>query len=520
MKRVRFKDYDQGQIILFPADMGESIPEHAPVRLISRIVDGLEIGALMETYRMEGCLAYNPRMMLKLLFYAYMNNIYSCRRIEREAAQNIHFMWLSGRQYPSFSTINRFRSERLKKCINALFIEVVKVLVEAGVVSLEEQYIDGTKIESVANKYTFVWRKNVERHKGNLERKIKGVLSQIEEGIAQDNAPSPDDDPTPFSVKEVQEAIAKINQRAAQMPTSTKEEKAQKRAELKRAKELGAMAKKHAEYENQLETLGNRNSYSKTDKDATFMRMKEDAMNNGQTKPGYNLQISTNHQFITHFQFFPNPTDTLTLIPFLENYIQAYGIAPTTLCADAGYGSEENYHFLETHQTAAYVKYNYFHKEQRPRRVPNPFAPESLYYNKESDYYVCPMGHHMTNIGSSLKPTSSGYPSLITRYRCKNCKTTCPLRGQCTKAQKGARTIEVNHELNRYKAQARELLLSAEGIRQRGERCIEPEAVFGQIKFNKGYKRFRHYTQDKVNMDFGLFAIAFNLQKYARKQAS
>ena len=399
MKRVRFKDYDQGQIILFPADMGESIPEHAPVRLISRIVDGLEIGALMETYRMEGCPAYNPRMMLKLLFYAYMNNIYSCRRIEREAAQNIHFMWLSGRQYPSFSTINRFRSERLKKCINALFIEVVKVLVEAGVVSLEEQYIDGTKIESVANKYTFVWRKNVERHKGNLERKIKGVLSQIEEGIAQDNAPSPDDDPRPFSVKELQEAIAKINQRAAQMPTSTKEEKAQKRAELKRAKELGAMAKKHAEYENQLETLGNRNSYSKTDKDATFMRMKEDAMNNGQTKPGYNLQISTNHQFITHFQFFPNP-----------------------------------------------------------------FAPESLYYNKESDYYVCPMGHHMTNIGSSLKPTSSGYPSLITRYRCKNCKTTCPLRGQCTKAQKGARTIEVNHELNRYKAQSRELLLSAEGI--------------------------------------------------------
>ena len=85
---------------------------------------------------------------------------------------------------------------------------------------------------------------------------------------------------------------------------------------------------------------------------------------------------------------------------------------------------------------------------------------------------------------------------------------------------KRVRTIEVNHELNRYKAQARELLLSAEGIRQRGHRCIEPEAVFGQIKFNKGYKHFRHYTQDKVNMDFALFTIAFNLQKYARKQAS
>lgn len=520
MKHPRFKDYDQGQTILFPEDIGERIPTHAPVRLISRIVDGLEIGTLMETYRLEGCPAYNPRMMLKLLFYAYMNNIYSCRRIEREAAQNIHFMWLSGRQYPSFSTINRFRSERLKTCINALFAEVVKVLVEAGVVSLEEQYVDGTKIESVANKYTFVWRKNVERHKGNLERKIRGVLAQIEEGIAQDITPDPDDDPTPFSAEQVQAIITKVKQRAAKMPTSTKEEKAEQRAMLKPAKALELMMEKHAQYQEQLATLGHRNSFSKTDQEATFMRMKEDAMNNGQTKPGYNLQISTNQQFITHYQLFPNPTDTLTLIPFLENYIQAYGIAPTSLCADAGYGSEENYHFLEKSQITAYVKYNYFHKEQRARYQPNAFAAEHLYYNKASDYYVCPMGHRLLKTGSSLKPTSSGYPSFITHYRCQNCPSNCPLRGQCTKAPTGARRLEVNHELNRYKAQARRCLLSEEGLRQRGQRCIEPEAVFGQIKFNKGYRRFRHYTKDKVNMDFGLLAIAFNLQKYARKQAS
>ena len=519
MKSPRFKPYEQGQTILFPADMGERIPEHAPVRLISRIVDGLELSPLLETYRIEGCPAYHPRMMLKLIFYAYMNNIYSCRRIEREASQNIHFIWLSGAQYPSFATINRFRSERLKKCINDLFIQVVKVLVEAGVVSLEEQYVDGTKIESAANKYSFVWRKNVERHKGNLERKLKGVVSQIDEGIAQDNAPSPDDDPTPFSAEELRNAIAKINQRAEKMPISNRQEKADRRTVVKKARDLEKMAQKHAQYEEQLNILGDRNSYSKTDPDATFMRMKEDAMNNGQTKPGYNLQIATNNQFITHFALFPNPTDTLTLPPFLNSFVQAYGKAPTSLCADAGYGSEENYHLLEQHQTAAYVKYNYFHQEQRPRRNPNPFAPESLFYNKTEDYYVCPMGQHMTNIGSSLKPTSSGYPAWITRYRAQHCKPSCPLRGQCTKKRHGARIIEVNHELNRYKSTARDLLLSSEGLRQRGRRCIEPEAVFGQIKFNKGYKRFRHYSKDKVNMDFGLLAIAFNLQKYVRKLA-
>lgn len=500
--------------------MGESIAPNAPVRLISKIVDGLNLNSLLSTYRLEGCPAYHPRMMLKLLFYAYMNNIYSCRRIEREAAQNIHYMWLSGRQYPSFSTINRFRSERLKSCINSLFVEVVKVLVEAGVVSLEEQYVDGTKIESVANKYTFVWRKNVERHKHNLERKIQGVLSLIEQGIAQDNAPSPDDDPAPFSAKDLQDAIATINQRASQMPTSTKEERAEQRAELKVAKQLSAMAEKHAQYEAQLETLGERNSFSKTDPDATFMHMKEDAMRNGQTKPGYNLQIATHAQFITHYQFFPNPTDTLTFPAFLASFVQAYGCAPKTLCADSGYGSEQNYGLLEKYQTTAYVKYNYFHKEQRARYQPNPFAAESLYYNPQEHYYVCPMGHHMPHIGNATSYSACGFPSKLARYRAEHCSTQCPLRGLCTKARYGAKVITVNHELNRLKEQARANLLSPEGRRQRGQRCIEPEAVFGQIKFNKGYTRFRHYTKDKVNMDFGLFAIAFNLQKYARKIAS
>lgn len=220
------------------------------------------------------------------------------------------------------------------------------------------------------------------------------------------------------------------------MPSSSRKDKAEKRAVLKPAKELEAMMKKYAEYEKQLETLGDRNSYSKTDKDATLMRMKENAMNNEQTKPGYNLQISTHQQFITHFQFFSNPTNTLTLIPFLENYIQSYGTAPTILCADSGYGSEENYHFLETTQTSAYVKYNHFHQEQRPRRQVSPFAPESFNYNKESNYYVCPMGHKLINIGSCRKPTSSGYPSWVTKYHCEHCTPSCPLRGMCIKAKK------------------------------------------------------------------------------------
>lgn len=264
--------------------------------------------------------------------------------------------------------------------------------------------------------------------------------------------------------------------------------------------------------------MGDRNSMSKTDPDATFMRMKEDAMNNGQTKPGYNLQLSAENQFITGFALFPNPTDTLTLIPFLNSFLDRYHHLPSVAVADSGYGSEENYRFMDEAGMEAYVKYNRFHLEQRPRYKPNPFHQDNFHYNAAEDCYVCPMGQHMTRIGTSHKKTASGYRSENARYRAQNCKG-CPLRCMCYKAKGDRRTIEVNHRLNEYKRKARELLTSDEGLRHRGRRCIEPEAVFGQMKFNMAYRRFRHFGKDKVTMDFAFFAIAFNIKKMCSRIA-
>ncbi|EIN8172509.1 transposase, partial [Escherichia coli] len=172
-----------------------------------------------------------------------------------------------------------------------------------------------------------------------------------------------------------------------------------------------------------------------------------------------------------------------------------------------GYGSEENYRFMQENGIEAFIKYNYFHKEQRPRYTPNPFHAESLHYNAQEDYYVCPMGQHMNRIGTKRDKTASGYIIESARYKAKRCEG-CPLRGSCFKAW-GNRIIEVNHRLNQYKRQARERLLSEEGIKHRGRRCIEPEAVFGQMKYNMAYRRFRHVGEDKVTMDFAFFAIAF-----------
>ncbi len=257
---------------------------------------------------------------------------------------------------------------------------------------------------------------------------------------------------------------------------------------------------------------------SKTDPDATFMRMKEDAMNNGQTKPGYNLQISTENQFITDFALFPNPTDTLTLIPFFNSFLDRYGHLPSVAVADSGYGSEENYRFMDGAGIEAYVKYNRFHIEQRPRYKSDPFHHDSLHYNAEEDYYVCPMGQHMTRTGTRRDKTAGGYTTESACYRAQNCKG-CPLRCLCYNARDDRRIIKVNHRLDGYKRKARGLLTSEEGLRHRGRRCIEPEAVFGQMKSNMAYRRFRHFGKDKVTMDFAFFAIAFNIKKMCSKMA-
>lgn len=510
MAKIHYHSYTPNQLVLFPQRIDEDIAENDPVRIVNAIVDSLNLEAFNKLYKERGRNPYHPRMMLKVILYAYMNNVYSCRRIEKLLLRDIHFIWLSGYEKPDFITINRFRN-RVKKEINKIFTQIVLILAAKGFITLDVEYIDGTKIESKANKYTFVWRKSVEKNRDKLMKKIGVLLDQIDDVIAQDNAAEKNES-VEFTPSMLTDIISELKDSLEKTPIPSDQEGRKKLKEKKRqVKQLEEHRDKLQEYDAHLQTMGERNSYSKTDPDATFMRMKEDAMNNGQTKPGYNLQIATENQFITNFALFPNPTDTLTFIPFKEMFFQRYGKFAKTTVADSGYGSEENYRFMDGNGTEAFVKYNWFHKQQKPRYKPDPFHPESLYYNKEDDYYVCPMGQHMTRIGIRRGKTDSGYVTESIRYQAVRCEG-CPLRGQCFKA-KGNRIIEVNHRLNEYKRLARERLTSEEGIIHRGRRCIEPEAVFGQMKYNMQYKRFRHFYKDKVTMDFAFFAMAFNIKK-------
>jgi transposase len=506
MAKLAIKNDSRKQLTHLPPSLDELVPENHFVRVVDAVVDQLDLSEILLTYKGGGNSAFSPKMMLKVLVFAYLSNVYSSRGIEELLHRDIYFMWLSGMSRPDFRTINYFRGKRLKAGFDSVFTQVVELLHQEGFVSLKVQYIDGTKIESVANKYTFVWRGSVEKHDAKLKAKTQALLSQIERHHAIEDPDLPRDSDT-ITLEDVINRVERIKQKVKAKKLDKEERKTLNKIERDALPRM-------ERYRTQLDKMGERNSYSKTDEDATFMRMKEDTMLNGQLKPGYNIQISTENQFITHYGIFQRPTDTLTLIPYLESFEAKYGIRSDKVVADSGYGSQENYEYMFKRSITPFVKYNMFHAEQHRKYTENIFLTRNLYYNKEEDYYVCPMGQHMEFVRNEKRYTAGGYVQTISIYRAKRCEG-CPLRGLCHKS-KHNRQIEVNHQLEEYKNQVRKLLMSEEGMIYRSKRPIEPEAVFGQIKECGKFRRLRLRGLDGVRIEFGLKALAHNIKKMAR----
>ena len=506
--KVIFKAYNQQQAMLLPPSLDELISANHPVRVVNKVLDQIDIVPLIAKYKVGGTSSFHPRMLLKVLVFAYINNIYSSRKIEEALQQNIHFMWLSAMSTPDHNTINRFRSERLKDVLRQIFTQVVQLLAQEGLLSIKELYTDGTKIEANANRYTFVWGNAIKTTKEKIKKQLDELWQYAQKVAAQE---MDDTDPSGFDkidAEKVEQTIEKINEALKDKPVS------------KEVKQKLSYAKKNwpanlRKYEEQEKIMGEeRNSYSKTDTDATFMRMKEDHMKNGQLKAAYNVQISTNNQIIASYSIHQKTTDTNTLTAHLDQHEKEFGQKPQVVTADAGYGSEENYQYLEDNNITGYVKHNQFDRQQNETiRDKKPFATDKLYYNKEKDCYYCPMGQPMSNIGTTTKKTSTGFKQHITIYQARNCEG-CPLRGVCHKA-KGNRTIEINHNLKRLKHQADELLLSEQGQRHRKQRPCDVEPVFGNIKNNHHFKRFMLRGIEKVSIETGLLALAHNLRKKA-----
>jgi hypothetical protein len=371
---------------------------------------------------------------------------------------------------------------------------------------------------------------------------VKELIHEIEQVNAAENAEYGERDleelgsAEPLDSGKLEAKIQELNQRLkaqmdkpdasqgealplAEKPSKEKKKRG-KRGKTRLQKAQAALKKLEADclprqrkYEDQERKLAGRNSYSKTDVDATFMRMKDDYMKNGQLKAGYNLQMGTEGQFVVGFSVHQRPGDTGCLVPHLQGVKARLGRLPKNVVTDSGYGSEENYAYLNAEQVGNYVKYNTFGKEQRPRYKPNPFAADQMVYDAKQDELICPAGKRLTYRFSAHPKTDNGYRGERRCYETEDC-TGCPLKEQCTKA-KGNRKVYLGLQLKAWRKQARENLTSEEGKKLRSLRGVEVESVFGRLKEDWGFRRFLLRGIEKVKTEFGLLCIAQNMAKLA-----
>ena len=529
-----FKAYTQAQPSLIPPSWDELILANHQVRVVNQAVERMNLEALQRKYKGGGTSSYHPRMMLKVLVYAYTQQIYSSRQIGKALRENVNFMWLSGGNRPDFRTINAFRGEKMKGVIEEVFTSVLELLVEEGYVKLENYFVDGSKIEANANRHKVVWAKSRAKYQERLRQKVKELLKEIDAVNEAENEEYGDNDLEELGgeggidAEKLEKKIAELNQRLKEQPENKKLAKAVKVME----KDYLPRQKR---YEEQERKLAGRSSYSKTDEEATFFRMKEDrGAEQPLPKPAYNVQTGTEGQFVVGFSLHQRAGDTACLIPHLEGVKTNLSCIarrkpelfpkaeeqscylPHNISADAGYGSEENYAYFEEHHLGNYVKYNTFHREQQKHRKPALirkaiFRTENLPYDAETDAFICPANQRLTYRGARRERTENGYWAELRHYEATDCNT-CPLKPECTRA-KGNRHMRVSFRLRRYREQARNNLLSEQGKFLRVQRNIEVESVFGHIKHNMRFRRFSLRGLEKVKTEWGLVCIAHNMRK-------
>ena len=264
--------------------------------------------------------------------------------------------------------------------------------------------------------------------------------------------------------------------------------------------------------------MGERNSYSKTDTDATFMRMKDDHIQNGQLKSGYNLQIATNNQFVLGYDIYWNPTDTRTLDPFLHTMQHTFQHLPEYIVADAGYGSEYNYELLEDqYERQALIPYNTYYKEQKKKFKTDQMHTSNWDYNETDDYYTCPNGQQLHFKRHTGRTDKYGYQRFIKIYECESCRD-CPLLQLCKQNQNDSpKQIHKNMNLEYFKAQVNKTLSSPEGRRRYAQRKIDVETTFGNLKANLGFPRMSVRGNDQVRNELGIALMAVNLRKLVRQ---
>ena len=474
------------------------IPEDAPVRELSAQLEELDYRKLYRAYSPKGRKsAAEPRVLFKVLVHGYLLGIYSSRKLEEACQYRIDFMWLlEDQKAPDHSTLARFRTGRCREAVEDLFCQFARKLAEMGETDHKTLFVDGTKLESRAGRYTFVWRKSV-------EKQLSKVKSEVEKSTG---------------CRELTELRERLEQEAVKIPFVHGTGR-RKSAEQKEWERLEDLLKRWERYEQSLAIMGEeRNSYSKTDPDATFMRMKDDHMRNGQLKPAYNVQIGVNSEYITGIELFSDRNDVKTLKPFLHNLEQFHQARYEEIVADAGYESLENYLYLDSTGQTCFIK-PANHDQKRKKQFKKQIGRvENMAYDSEEDCFICAQGRRL-ELRRECTELKNGQPVSTAWYRCESC-AGCPCRGQCCRAKDAEKPKEIVLQKTFWekRAQAEENISTARGIRLRCCRSVQAEGTFALLKNDFAFRRF--LTAGKVNVRIELFllALAFNLKKLWMKR--
>lgn len=515
------KDYtlnEEGYQLKLPLNIETIIPEDDSVRLLSQFVEAMDLTDFYSTY--ERINSVSPRTLLKIVLYSYMNGDYSSRSMELNCKRDINFMFLlEGAPAPDHATFARFRSIHFAPCSKRILAEMSNTLFDLGEVSGETIFIDGTKIEASANKYTFVWKKAVTKNQAKLLIKLADFVAECEQlydlKIVYGDT---------VKIKHVKKLRKKLYALKQSENVVFVHGIGKRKTPLQKSIEaLEEYLSKLKEYNQKIHICGERNSYSKTDHDATFMRMKEDAMGNGQLKPAYNLQHGVDSEYITWLTIGPQPTDTTTLIPFLKDAEKHLNFKYKNITADAGYESEENYLFLEENGQLSYIKpANY--EISKTRKYRNDIGKiENIEYDEALDIYTCRNGKKLTVDHIRHSKSKTRYVSEKTIYRCENCES-CPYKKDCingnnckTPLEERTKILQVVKTFLKYRQEDLERILSDDGILFRTNRCIQAEGSFGDLKQDMQFRRYLSKGTTNVLAESTLLAMARNINKLHNK---
>ena len=487
--------------------------------MVSAVVERMNIEKIERSYSRDGRNEYPPRILLKVLMYAYMRLIYSSREIERACRENICFMYLlEDNPAPDHNTIARFRSQHLLECEKELLEQFVAMLVEWGFVSLATVFIDGTKIEANANRYSFVWKKSTEKKLTKLRAQIGKDLPGLVQSLGVKWHI-----PEVAQIHHLKKLRKKLYARAEAEQLVWVAGKGHHKKPLQKAIEtVNGWLEKWKKYTQDLHICGERNSYSKTDHDATFMHMKEDHMRNGQLKPGYNVNVASSEEFIIGNYISADRNDVHTLIPFTE-YLKRYSKIKQ-ICADSGYESEENYCYFEKLKDIALFVKPSNHEQRKTRKYRTDISRrENMAYDAETDTYTCANGKEITFDGIRKSKSQNGFEMETSVYSCKDC-ADCPMKEKCIRAcgskkplAERSKVIYVSKRFARQRAEMEERINTAEGKLIRVNRSIQAEGVFAMTKEDMGFRRFLLRSAVKVEVEWTLLSLAYNVLKLHHK---